>query len=115
MDKKICRDCGEINESSSMFCASCQSSLGNAHIRKIDTSDINIGSGHSRNSTVHRTGTNAVSIWVWIGILFLMEIPLIGLITAMVLAFLVDDETLNNFGRAVLIVSLIAFVILLFT
>jgi cytochrome c biogenesis protein CcdA len=47
-------------------------------------------------------GKNYISVGAWMGILFLIAIPCIGIILIIILAFVGENETRKNYFRAML-------------
>lgn len=109
MTKKICKICGEINSSNSVYCANCQTSLNDAKKKEDTQKFVNYGTIDSKyigNPSVVRT-------FEWLIILIILAIPIVNIIMLIVIAFTWQNDNIKNFGRATLILSVAGFVLLL--
>ncbi len=52
-------------------------------------------------------GQGVVSVWLWVLILVLTAIPIVNLLSLVTLAFFVQNQNLQNYGKASLIVIVI--------
>lgn len=107
MGHKICKNCGEINSSSAIYCAICNSSLKDVK-KKEDT----INSTSSIGNSVVYNDAEDVTLGEWIIILLLLAIPVVNIIVVVVLAFAWNNTSINNFGKATLILGLIGIIII---
>lgn len=106
MNHKICKECGEINSGSARYCSNCNSSL--LDVKKTEQSDGPIN--YSKDKSIAYS-SDTVSIGQWVGIMIVLAIPFINIIALFVLAFTWDNENINNFGKASLILALVGFVL----
>ncbi|MCT4597650.1 MAG: zinc finger Ran-binding domain-containing protein [Vallitalea sp.] len=109
MSNKVCPKCNEINSGSAMYCVGCQASLSNVQANRED--DTVIDRQNQTNRTVYYDNSDVVSIGQWIIIFILLAIPFVNIIMVFVYAFGWDNETINNFGKATLIMILIGIVL----
>ncbi|TFB22905.1 hypothetical protein E3U55_06605 [Filobacillus milosensis] len=61
------------------------------------------------------TDDEVVSLGAWILILILTAIPIVNIITVLVLAFGHDNENLNNYGKAALILMVLGLFLAMLT
>ena len=52
-----------------------------------------------------------ISIGMWVGVLILMAIPYLNIVVILAIAFAGDNETLKNFGKAMLIIQILSFLL----
>lgn len=109
MSNKVCPKCNEINSGSAMYCVGCQASLNNVEPNREDDKPIN--RQNQTKTTVYYDNSDVVSIGQWIMILIVLAIPFVNIIMVFVFAFGWDNETINNFGKATLIMMLIGVVL----
>jgi uncharacterized membrane protein YvbJ len=107
MGHKICRKCGEINSSSAMYCVNCNSSLKDSK----ETQDANDESIKFARQSVVYNDSEEVPISKWIMILILLAIPIVNIVAVLLLAFVPDNRSINNFGKASLILGIIGIII----
>lgn len=117
MSKKRCRKCYELNSGNEIICINCNSTLADAEI--VEEQPLNslpkgpIGANYQNSATMGGThDPYAISLGMWLGIIVLSAIPLINIITICYLAFGNHTDTLKNYGKAVLISSIVAGVLL---
>ncbi|GMQ62951.1 hypothetical protein [Vallitalea maricola] len=106
MAHKICENCGEFNSSSAVYCYNCNSSLRDVKkkedaIEPIKFSGKSVGYNYSED----------VTLGEWIIILILLAIPIVNIIVLVLLAFVWNNTSINNFGKASLILGIIGIVI----
>ncbi|MCT4542419.1 MAG: hypothetical protein N4A63_02620 [Vallitalea sp.] len=111
MSKKICKKCGEINNSSAMFCINCQSSLIDAEIKKDNDEPIIANTSNSNSSIIYTDESETITFGEWMGILIILAIPFINIIALFYLAFGQHNESINNYGKASLVLAGIGLVI----
>ncbi len=113
MSRKICKVCQEVNSGSSMICSNCHNTLLNAEIREEvrfgagGDNTIGLGNYNSRNNIENTSASEGVTIGTWIGILIVTAIPIINIIALCIMAFGNYSETINNYGKASLILGVI--------
>lgn len=112
MSKKICKKCEEINSGSAMYCSNCHSSLRDAEVREDVNEPISFGRRNS-TSAVYTGNPNVVTLGEWMIILIILAIPFVNIIALIVMAFVWDNDNINNFGKASLILALIGIVIII--
>ncbi|GKX31957.1 hypothetical protein SH1V18_44370 [Vallitalea longa] len=106
MTHKICKECGEINSGSARYCSNCNSSLLDVKKTEQSTEPIN----YSKVQSIAYS-SDTVTIGQWVGIMIVLAIPFINIIALFVIAFGEFNESINNFGKASLILALVGIVI----
>ena len=112
MSRKVCEKCGEINSSSAMYCVSCNASLNDAKVEEEVTTTTLRSNSSWTNSFTAAAG---VSYGGWLLILFILGIPIVNFIVLIGMAIQGDNETLSNFGKAALTLSLVGIVLVVLT
>lgn len=105
--KKICKVCGEVNSSNEAYCTNCQASLNGAKIKDDTKNFVHYGS----ISSEYIGNPPVVSTLEWIIIMILLAIPLVNIIALIFMSFFWSNDNIRNFGRAVLILAVIGFVL----
>lgn len=100
--KKICKECGEVNISSAMYCANCQASLNDEKIKENPQDILNYGTISANSSVVGTLG--------WLIIIILMAIPIVKFIAVIVMAFIWRNDNIRNYGKAMLILIALIFI-----
>jgi hypothetical protein len=72
-----------------------------------------LGSSAASTNITYSGGSDVISIGMWIGIFIVTAIPLVNIIALCYMAFGNHPETINNYGRAALILGAIGLVLLL--
>ncbi|QUH31078.1 hypothetical protein [Vallitalea guaymasensis] len=106
MAHKICKNCGEFNSASAIYCCNCNSSLRDVKKREDAIDPIKFS-----GKAVGYNYSEEVTLGEWIIILILSAIPILNLIVLVLLAFVWNNTSINNFGKASLILVTIGILI----
>lgn len=90
---KLCGRCGVQQDDAVRFCTNCGASF-----------EANLNTVPYQQEETKKS----LSIWTYVGLLFLFSIPCIGLIAAIVFAVAPKNESLKTFARGYLIFMVIA-------
>ncbi|HOA96351.1 MAG TPA: zinc ribbon domain-containing protein [Acetivibrio saccincola] len=105
--KKICKNCGASNQPAAKYCNNCNESLIGSMLKSEDESLQSVRPANNYASL----GNDTVSIGKWLLVMFLLTIPLVNIGTLFYLAFVSQNQNLENFGKAALILTVIYFVL----
>lgn len=122
MGQIFCTQCGTANDETNNYCINCQSQLRKIQkevvAQPVQTSSNYNRPNNSNNNTAQTNYNNQykqqlekpVTMGTWIGLMLLSIVPFGGII-ALIIALSSQNQSLKNYGKAMLVIMGIGFVL----
>ena len=111
--KKFCTECGKELSKNTMFCTECGSPVSKDTVKPVEKSqEISVNTMPVVQAPQPIVAeSKVVGTGMYFGLMFLFSLPIIGFIVCIIMAITAKNKNLKNFAKAVLIWTVIAFVI----